>query len=28
VACLDTIEGAWSVKWVLHRELFGGADEE
>jgi phosphohistidine phosphatase len=27
-ACLDYIEGAWSVKWVLHRELFGGAEEE
>lgn len=26
-ACLDYIEGAWSVKWVLHRELFGGAAE-
>lgn len=20
-ACLDYVEGAWSVKWVLHREL-------
>ncbi len=28
VACLDTIEGAWAVKWVLHRELFGGPEEE
>jgi phosphohistidine phosphatase len=28
VACLDTIEGAWSVKWVLHRELFNGAEGE
>jgi phosphohistidine phosphatase len=28
VACLDTVEGAWSVKWVLHRELFGGAEED
>ncbi len=27
-ACLDTIEGTWAVKWVLHRELFGGAEEE
>jgi phosphohistidine phosphatase len=26
--CLDYIEGAWSVKWVLHRELFGGAEGE
>jgi phosphohistidine phosphatase SixA len=26
--CLDYIEGAWSVKWVLHKELLGGAAEE
>jgi phosphohistidine phosphatase len=26
--CLDYIEGAWSVKWALHRDLFGGAEEE
>jgi phosphohistidine phosphatase len=22
-ACLDYIEGEWSIKWVLHRELVG-----
>ena len=27
-ACLDYVEGAWSVKWVLHRELFSGVEEE
>jgi phosphohistidine phosphatase len=27
-ACLDYIEGAWSVKWVLHRDLFSGPEEE
>jgi phosphohistidine phosphatase len=26
--CLDYIEGAWSVKWALHRELFSGAEGE
>ncbi len=23
IACLDYIDGEWTVKWVLHRELFG-----
>jgi phosphohistidine phosphatase len=27
-ACLDYVEGAWSVKWVLHRELFSQPDED
>jgi phosphohistidine phosphatase len=27
-ACLEYVEGAWSVKWVLHRELFSPPDED
>ena len=26
--CLDYIEGSWSVKWVLHKELFNAPDED
>ncbi len=27
-ACLDYVEGAWSIKWVLHRELLKGGGED
>jgi len=27
-ACLDYLEGEWSIKWVLHRELVKGGEEE
>lgn len=27
-ACLDYIEGEWSIKWVLHRELIKGGEED
>jgi phosphohistidine phosphatase len=27
-ACLEYVEGVWTIKWVLHRELFSSPDED